>query len=313
MRRLLLPVMASIGGVCLIALVIPLIIGRWVPEGDKIAYMATDSWYNWDIYLLDVDRRLSQKLVGGEQYERYPSWSPDGRYLTYHSNQRGTYDLYIRDMQTGETRRMPLSIRSQSYNEAMPQWTPDGETIAFHANEGGMYNIYLTDIDGEIQNQVTFNQLGNAIRLMWSPDGSQAVYAADDETGVMNLYIVDTDDLLNNRPGNPLPGTPMTGETYSDSWFPAWSPDGEQILFISRDTGDADVYIMNTDGSNVRNLTNSIGVEETQPAWTPDGRIIFSANYRGSQDLWMMNADGSNLRRLTFDDNAAEEAPAYQP
>jgi TolB protein len=314
-----------VAAICLILLTPTIILGNWVPQGEMVAYMATTQLYNWNIHLMDVDRGLSHQVTDGTQYERYPTWSPDGRYLLYHSNQRGTYDLYRMDMNTMDSELLDLSIRSQAYNEAMAQWSPDGEHIAYHANIGGTYNVFITDSSGEDFTQLTFNRVGNAIRLSWAPDGEQAVYAADDENGAMNLYTVTLTELLENQPdeliagesytfsGNPVPGSQITFTDFDDNWYPSYSPDGSRIVFISNRTGDSDIYVIDADGSNLQNLTNSLSVEEMQPVWTPDGRIVFASDRYQSHDLYIMDADGENLRRLTFDSENSEQAPAWRP
>lgn len=318
--RLVLKAIGVTVGLSLLVVAPALVVGNWFPEGQKVAYMSADSsagFYNWDIYLLDVNRRLAQQVTDGTQYERYPAWSPDGQYMVYHSNQRGSYDLYIYDTESGETTSLAPSVGSQAYNEAMPQWSPDGELIAYHSNETGAYNLYLTDAEGSFTAQVSYNDLsiGNAIRIAWSPDGEQVVYAAENIMGGMNLWIADRAELLSTNPQNPLPGRLLTNSEFENDWFPTWSPDGEQIMFVSSRTGDQDIYVIDADGENLRNITHSPTIEETQPTWTPDGRILFAAAHNGNYDLYLMDADGSNVRRLTFgaEDEISSEAPSWRP
>jgi Tol biopolymer transport system component len=97
-----------------------------------------------------------------------------------------------------------------------------------------------------------------------------------------------------------LPG--MTGQQQTILKTQAsFSPDGTRISFISTVTGEAQIYVANADGSDVKQLTT--GSTNAQPVWSPDGtRILFSSN-RAKKDgtefeLYIMNADGSDQRML---------------
>lgn len=82
---------------------------------------------------------------------------------------------------------------------------------------------------------------------------------------------------------------------------PAWSPDGIKIAFAreQKTKGNYDIYVMNADGSNQINLTNS-SAQEIGPARSPDGsKIAFNWNLGYHDDIWVMNADGSNQTKLT--------------
>jgi TolB protein len=75
------------------------------------------------------------------------------------------------------------------------------------------------------------------------------------------------------------------------------------IAFVSNRDGNYEIYVMNGDGSELKNLTNNPaddGGEDYGPAWSPDGkRILFSSNRDGNAEIYVMNADGSGLINLT--------------
>ena len=103
------------------------------------------------------------------------------------------------------------------------------------------------------------------------------------------------------------------------AWYegtPSWSPDRKQIVYVSARGGDADVYVMNADGTGQRRLAGSKkGPQDQYPAWSPDGKLIaFASNRGGEEDIFVMRADGTGLRRLTK--NAAwieDQQPRFSP
>ena len=92
--------------------------------------------------------------------------------------------------------------------------------------------------------------------------------------------------------------------TYARGWsFPggaAWSPDGRLLAFSAQNDGDAELYVINADGSRQRNLTRNAS-RDVFRAWLPDGRIVFNSDRNGNGDLYVMNADGGGLRNLSRD------------
>jgi Tol biopolymer transport system component len=96
---------------------------------------------------------------------------------------------------------------------------------------------------------------------------------------------------------------------------PDWSPDGQRIAFASNSMGgdnaggDMEIWTINTDGTDLRQLTNNVGIRDAAPDWSPDGaRIAFSSRRTDGDaadedlDIWTMNRDGQDARRLTDND-----------
>ena len=75
-----------------------------------------------------------------------------------------------------------------------------------------------------------------------------------------------------------------------DSW-PAWSPDGKRLAFVSSRSGNNDIFLVQADGTNVRNLTKH-AAQDTSPAWTPDGKkVTFVSTRGGGSDVYLIAAD----------------------
>src|SRR2546421_2237385 len=94
---------------------------------------------------------------------------------------------------------------------------------------------------------------------------------------------------------------------------PSFSPDGKQIVFTtsrfqaSGEINNFEIALMNVDGTNIRRLTNSPGID-TEPVFSPDGKkIAFSSQRAGNLDVWVMNLDGTNPVRLTSAPEAENE------
>jgi Tol biopolymer transport system component/DNA-binding beta-propeller fold protein YncE len=105
---------------------------------------------------------------------------------------------------------------------------------------------------------------------------------------------------------------PATSTAYDDMW-PAWSPDGRRIVFVSTRDGDPEIYVMDADGSNARRLTRTPG-RDAHPSWSPDQRRIAfqSPRENGHTRIFSMDPDGSNLRAVTTNEGFCG-VPAWSP
>ena len=102
----------------------------------------------------------------------------------------------------------------------------------------------------------------------------------------------------------------------ADHFYPVWSPDGQQIAFVSTRSGNWDIWIMNRDGSDQQPLTTYSGLD-TAPAWSPDGTLIAFAstqlNLQGVAQLWLMGLDGTNPQPVGSRPHNKQLFPAWSP
>ncbi len=103
--------------------------------------------------------------------------------------------------------------------------------------------------------------------------------------------------------GDPTRLMPLTQDSTASQTDAAFDPAGDRIAYVSDRDGNAEIYVMNADGSDPRRLTQS-PASDAAPAWTPDGqRIVYASSAAdsgsGTYHIWVMNADGSDRRQLT--------------
>jgi len=92
--------------------------------------------------------------------------------------------------------------------------------------------------------------------------------------------------------------TRVTQSAREDAW-PAWSPEGSRLAFVSNRDFNSEIYIANGDGSAQTRLTSD-PAPDRGPAWSPDGsRIAFQSFREGQSEVYVVNVDGSGLTRLT--------------
>jgi TolB protein len=174
----------------------------------------------------------------------------------------GDDEIYV--MEADGTNQIRLT--NNRFRDRMPVWSPDGQTIAFISNQNGTADIFTMNADGTNRLQLTDDDFYNWPPT-WSPDG-QFIAFVSYRSSNSDIFVVDTND-----------GTVRQLTDKADASALSWSSDGSQIAFVSeRDSGQrrqSEIYIMNSDGSNPRRLTNNTSLE-LNPKWSADdSQIMF--------------------------------------
>jgi len=207
-----------------------------------------------------------------------PAWSPDGRQIAFTGgNNSDGYNIFVIEANGTNMRQLTHGAHIWDF----PAWSPDGTRIAFQAKNFSSSYLGIVKVDDSDVTLVEPLYLGEKCRVgdnapAWSPDGTRIAFGGtcdQYESGVY-IMIIDSAEVIQvyKREGT-------TNMLQLD-----WSPDGSQIVFA-----DSDLFIMNTDGTNLVRLTTGGG---NYPSWSPDDRQIVFASGSG---LYVMNLNDSGV------------------
>jgi TolB protein len=263
----------------------------WSPDGKRIAYsrededevpdpIGTSGIWVFSPDALEIPRRL---LTPPTLYADFPAWSPDGTMIAFSGfAQTGdvfdpNFDIYVMPASDGDARAL---TQTPTVDEEQPSWSPDGTKIVYErsgSDPTDSPDIWVMNSDGSDQRALVATADYDHAPA-WSPDGEEIAFmrqyppAGGRSLNNMEIVVVKVDGT-----GFRL----LTRSRYYDS-DPAWSPDGERIVFVSDRTGSDELFVINAEGGGLKQLTEHepsrgpLGFDSGEyagPAWgrTPSG------------------------------------------
>lgn len=249
----------------------------------------SEDYVNRDIYSMSATGTGLARLTAEAGYDGQPIWSPDGERIAFTSDRTGRWQIWTMEADGSNPRQLTDDpVASQT-----PDWSPDGKLIAYHGGPTETSDIWAIPATGGEPIQLTNNKVQETAPA-WSPDGQQLAFMG--KVGdYWQIFVTNAD------------GTGMEqvtgGET--DHRYPRWHPDGRRIMFNTRTREPnlqvGQIYIMNADGANRRQITRDGEGRNGRAFPSPDGRYIaFNSDRDGDNfEIYTMRPDGSEVQRLT--------------
>ena len=250
---------------------------NWSPDGTMIIF---DSDYQQtpthaiSVFTIKPDGSALSKLpISVGAFDGAPAYSPNGTKISFDQdvgpNKPTVHGIYVAGADGSNPRRVTTGIKTSNAYDTRSNWSPDGKWIAFtRANNAGLDANFKVRVNGTGLKQLTPWSM-DANNARWSPDGSKIVfntYAEPKPGKDANIFTMRPDGT------GLVQLTHLTGGGLQ-AYVGGWSPDGKQIVFHERTADESQpgidqLFVMNADGSHVRQLTRMAhGTDPSHAAW----------------------------------------------
>ncbi len=264
-----------------------------------------------DIYVMNPDGSNVENLTDDGYINTSPVVSPDGSKIAFISN-RNTgiavtdYDIFVMNSDGSNIQR--IANNAIQYTDL--SWSPDGSQLVTADN---VFRIGLINSDGSGDEQY-FGSIPDDRQfesVSWSPDGDKIVLGnAGGIDNVVDIAKINPDDT----------GYEEMLLSVSTASHIRYSPDGSKLAFVAEtQSGTGGIWTINTDGSDLQQLTDKDATQDLYPDWSPDGTELMFQSPRNQAvdqhdtELFKMNADGSgSIERIT-DNDVVDVAPFWVP
>jgi len=269
--------------------------GSFSPDGKQIAFRKWDAkTAESALFVANTDGSGERKLASlfdNLYFNNSPAWSPDGKLIACGVGDDKKLErkqtLAIIGVSDGALKELS-EYKWDSIDSLV--WLPDMSGMIFSADDTGggegVSKIFEISYPGGESRRLTQN-LTDYSDVTITADGKTLVARESDYSA--GVWVSPSADLSRAQ-------QITTGKADYTRGI-AWTPD-KRIVYIANISGVEEVWIMNADGSNQKQLTNDARIKYT-PVVSPDNRYIVYATPQGGEDLWRINIDGSNPTPLT--------------
>ena len=243
-----------------------------------------------DLYIYDLTTHAVEQITDWPRTERDPMWI--GSTIYFNSDKDGTLNLYAYDPSTRQSRQL---THSSQYDVRWPSddgagrivYELGGELQVLDAGSGVSRPLSILVPNDGVAMRPTHMTVEKFVEdFALSPQGERALFVARGD--VFTLPI-------EKGPTRNLTGTSTAHERWA-----RWSPDGQQVCFISDASGEDDLYLVSQDGKGKpERLTTDGKVMRYAPEWSPDGKRIAFSDKDGR--LYVLTLAGRNVQQVADD------------
>ena len=241
---------------------------QWSPNGRYIAYWAIDLDGDRDLWTVRASGGPPSRITRDHFLDWNPVWSPDGAWLYFCSNRGGSMGIWRIPMKesTGEARGSPQPIRAPASYPAHLSFSGDGKHMAYvQLLTTGRLSAVRFDPVREVlasEPKEIMQSSKGISRPALSPDGKWLAFNSTEQQE--DLFVMGVD-------GSGLRQLTNGGQR---SRGPRWSPDGKQIAFFSTRGGEWEIWTVDANGSEFRQITKLAGNNVAWPVWSADGKYL---------------------------------------
>jgi len=228
-------------------------------------------------------------------------------------------------------KRLTEHEKTRNFVNNGPALSPKGDKLVFLSDQSDYFDIYLMSaIDGRIIKRLVKGQQTSDLEelhwlkagITWSPDGEKIAFAAKSgEQDALHIVDIKKADIIRSLKFG-----------IDGILSPSWSPNGDEIAFTGIQNGFGDLYTINLETDELRQITND-KFSDLEASWAPDGESLVFVSDRGEHidpatydenfriqdinfrnlDVYLIKADGSEIQRLTATPTSYERTPVFHP
>ena len=268
-----------------------------VNVGEASIFFSSNRSGNDDIFRMETDGANQAQVTNDAGSDIFPALLPSTREDLAFASDRdtGNYDLFT--SQPNGTLPVNHTGAQTASQELQPSWDPSGDKLAFASDldhVGSFYGVYTFDFGSGLISTISVQSGSQTLSPSWSPDGNWIAFASDRD-GDYELFKIKPDGsgqekLTDNSDDDGFDGTLLPGMVPQARGI-SWSPDGAQIAFISDRNANLDIFVVNADGTGLKQVTTHTA-DDYDPFWLAGGdEIAFVSERDGSPEIYKLNVN----------------------